>query len=171
MDLCIYISIISLIIITFYLYTIYMYHTINNQMSYAMPKWIEYLFRPEIRIQCTYDIQELATLLFVAIETLRQNFDIIIDDKVLQYEPHVLLTRYPFFKQVFSFTKFIHKKQCIDAGVIHKVLYDLYGSDMRTSPELHVNRNGVDYFILLKLNEVMDYYDKYVEEGIDNIIS
>lgn len=171
MDIYTYILIISIIVIIFYIYIIYTYYSTNKQLSYAMPKWIEYIFRPELHFECSYDIQELSTLLFIAIETIRTNFDIIKSDDITQYEPHVLITRYPFYKQIFAFMKYVYDKKCIDSSIIYKVLYSLYGNDLRASPELHVYREGIRYYVIINFNEIMQYYSNYIDKGIDNIIS
>lgn len=117
------------------------------------------------------DVPKLKNIIKDAIYSIKSNIQFIRSDNPLQYRPPILLTRYPFYIPIMKVPKFLENYPCITKEDVTSVLKDLYGKNLEQSPQLHVNIGYNEYyFVLLDLNEAIEYYNAYKLEGIDMLI-
>jgi uncharacterized protein (DUF433 family) len=117
------------------------------------------------------DVPKLKNIIKDAIYYIKSNIQFIRSDNPLQYRPPILLTRYPFYIPILKVPKFLENYPCITKEDITAVLKDLYGKNLEQSPQLHANVGYNEYyFVLLDLNEAIEYYNAYKLEGIDMLI-
>jgi hypothetical protein len=117
------------------------------------------------------DLRQLKKLLKDAILTLRYNIKTIKDNKILQLRPELLLSMYPFYHVVLKVPKYLKANPCYGRDGVSKAMQELFGPEPEKSNFLHVKRHmHTDYYILIDLFDAIEYYDKYYDEGIDDII-
>lgn len=158
---------IFLVIVIGYTITFYRQSNIYKEREIPIPAPP----KPKPKICDNTNLTELKKVLKTALLTLRYNIKTIKDNKILSLRPELLLSMYPFYNVVLRFPKYIRANPCFGRKEIFKAMQELYGMEPERSSMLHVKRSmHTDYYIVIDLFEALDYYDKYYDEGIDDII-
>lgn len=116
------------------------------------------------------NIVELKKYLKNALLAIRYNIKTIKEKRILQYRPEIMLSMYPFYTTVLKLPKYIKANPCYGRNELLQAMHEIYGPEPEKSYMLHVKRAYANYYIVIDLFEAMEYYEKYHEEGIDDII-
>jgi hypothetical protein len=120
---------------------------------------------------CDKDINRLKAFISDAVNAIRLNITLIKSENILALKPYILLTKYPFYITILRLPKYMAANPCIGKQEFNKAVRELYGNDLEESTQLHVNIPDYhNYFILLDLNDAMEYYYKHRLEDIDELI-
>ena len=120
---------------------------------------------------CDKDINRLKAFISDAVNAIRLNITLIKSETILALKPYILLTKYPFYITILRLPKYMAANPCIGKQEFNKAVRELYGNDLEESTQLHVNIPEYhNYFILLDLNDAMEYYYKHRLEDIDELI-
>lgn len=154
------------LVLFFTAYVVYFYH--NSTLTGKEKKISKEKEKPR---HCNRDLEPLKRLIKDAVYAIKVNVRVIRAEAPLSLRPPLLLTIYPFYTSIMRVPKHLDDNPCIEKADVMQALRDLYGNDLDKSPLLHATVDGnIRYYVLLDLNEAMEYYNRHKRDGIYELI-
>jgi uncharacterized protein YneF (UPF0154 family) len=106
----------------------------------------------------------LMILMRTALTDIKNNIETLSEPGFYQQSIETVLIRYPFYRSIMQLVSYIYNNPEITSKTIDDALVRLYGS--KNSSELYVKIKGLNYYIVLELDDAFTYYEinrKYVD--------
>lgn len=111
-------------------------------------------------------MRELKLRVQLAVRTLKANIHKIQGD-LITINPFMLLSMYPFYKDVLQLPFYVDRDSCFTRAAVHEIVKDTYGTNLEYASSLHTRLNEDPYhYLIIDINNAFDYYDRYKTGGL-----
>ena len=111
-------------------------------------------------------MRELKLRVQLAVRTLKANIHKVQDD-LININPFMLLSMYPFYKDVLQLPFYVDRDSCFTREAVHEIVKDTYGTNLEYASSLHTRLNEDPYhYLIIDINNAFDYYDRYKTGGL-----